>query len=85
MDKVKCPLCGAETDGANHYVRSCDGCGLTASHRKWNRLARLVRKGRMFEWLERQNWRNQLKVGVHLWACLKYARAALAGGKGGGG
>jgi ssDNA-binding Zn-finger/Zn-ribbon topoisomerase 1 len=62
MKLAKCPLCGGEADEFEGYLTPLARCSnlpecqfvVILPARVWNRLASLVRKGRMFEWLERQ-------------------------------
>lgn len=64
MSKLaKCPLCGSDPQliHGSCCVYHCSNprcvlLGFQAWRKPWNRLARLVRKGRMFEWLERQQY-----------------------------
>ena len=53
--ELRCPLCGCDLV---EFTRSgvfieCVKCCLRTRAENWSRLARLTRKGRMFEWLER--------------------------------
>jgi len=55
MSKLaRCPLCGGEMFEQTGGDQACQECYLSVPHRVLPRLARLVRKGKMFEWLERQ-------------------------------
>lgn len=62
MSKLeRCPLCGRKPVFRDHgigrllihYGNGVYGDTKIQACHRWNRLARLVRKGRMFEWLER--------------------------------
>jgi len=54
MRLAKCPRCGELPDV---YPNGwCDCCDWGAqSVKDWNRLARLVREGRKYQWLKRQS------------------------------
>ena len=82
MKLAKCPICSGEslTSCTVQGDGCCDSCGLAAPEKTLRRLARLVRKGRMFEWLERDQrirkdtiW-EATDVGVVLTGILGYAR-----------
>jgi len=89
----KCPLCGKpvylldkvadeEFNGKVWCTNwKCELCKAPFTPANWNRLARLVRKGRMFEWLEKQ--RDSLSVSTIRWGITK-ARDWWRKRKGGG-
>jgi hypothetical protein len=76
---AKCPLCGRRPadDGGMVWCPWLT-CGLTGRFipRVWNRLAALVRKGRMFEWLER-NQSNDNAIGLSALVMTELVEATL--------
>jgi len=77
MKLAKCPLCGERSEhNRDTYGMGviCYTCMIGAdTPREWNRLARLVRKGRMFEWLERSGRTDYGRTGF-LWNAVCIAR-----------
>lgn len=76
---ARCPLCGKKprVDKIDPAVVYCFCFGLISNHRAWNRLCRLVRKGRMFESLERRSLpRPKIAVKIALAEYLDDVRAA---------
>jgi hypothetical protein len=66
---MRCPWCGGIPIPREFYL-VCLDCGFAVvNDDDWNRLARLVRKGLMFEWLERN-----LDPRVHKATAIKAAR-----------
>lgn len=72
---AKCPCCGKSPE-SNHTYAWCGDrdCRLDApvTHADWNRLARLVRKGRAKGWLDR--WPTRRKQETPLDVALVQAR-----------
>jgi len=60
MKLEKCPLCGAtDLDETPEFIY-CRKCETGTVKANWNRLAMLVHKGLMFEWLEGQGFSEPL-------------------------
>ena len=72
MKLVKCPLCRSEPERIQNGWYGCFGCGLVSMSRHgWNRLVKDVRKGRMFEWLERSEPKSTPKGVLRNFVILK--------------
>lgn len=75
MKLAKCPLCRKPpwSSQKQDIIECCYMCAYSA--KAWNRYARLVPKGRMFEWLERfalsiwgtKNWPGQAVRTARNW------------------
>jgi len=73
---VKCPLCGNKPEATLAGWLICPECRAWKCHTEedWNRLGRLVRKGRMFVWLERETKKWASSYALAAGRCLGAAR-----------